>query len=97
MKILSSKDIESHLLILKGWEESNGVLSISYKLGSFMEAISFVNLICDKSEKIDHHPKITIDYDTVIFKLTTHSVKGLTSLDIELAKFIQETFNELFS
>ena len=41
--------------------------------------------------------KITIDYDTVIFKLTTHSVKGLTSLDIELAKFIQETFNELFS
>jgi pterin-4a-carbinolamine dehydratase len=28
--------------------------------------------------------------------LSTHSVGGVSELDFELAKFIQETFNELF-
>ena len=96
MKKLSPKDIESHLLSLEGWKESDNILSITYKLNSFMEVMSFANLVSDRSEKIDHHPKIIIDYDTIVFELTTHSVDGLTSLDIKLANFIHETYNEIF-
>ena len=96
MKKLSPKDIESHLLSLEGWKESDNILSITYKLNSFMEVMSFANLVSDRSEKIDHHPKIIIDYDTIVFELTTHSVDGLTSLDIRLANFIHETYNEIF-
>ena len=96
MKKLSPKDIESHLLSLEGWKESDNTLSITYKLNSFMEVMSFANLVSDRSEKIDHHPKIIIDYDTIVFELTTHSVDGLTSLDIRLANFIHETYNEIF-
>ena len=62
-----------------------------------MEVMSFANLVSDRSEKIDHHPKIIIEYDTISFELSTHSISGITSLDIKLAKFIHETFNELFS
>ena len=97
MKKLSPKDIESHLLSLEGWKESDNILSITYKLSSFMEVMSFANLVSDRSEKIDHHPKIIIDYDTIVFELTTHSVEGLTLLDIKLANFIHETFNEIFT
>ena len=97
MKKLSPKDIESHLLSLEGWKESDNILSITYKLNSFMEVMSFANLVSDRSEKIDHHPKIIIDYDTIVFELTTHSVEGLTLLDIKLANFIHETFNEIFT
>ena len=97
MKKLSPKDIESNLLLLDGWKEKNNILSITYKLSSFMEVMSFANLVSDRSEKIDHHPKIIIEYDTITFNLTTHSLGGVTSLDIKLAKFIHETFNELFS
>ena len=61
-----------------------------------MEVMSFANLVSDRSEKIDHHPKIIIDYDTIVFELTTHSAEGITSLDIRLANFIHETYNELF-
>ena len=96
MKKLTPKDIESHLLSLEGWKESDNILSITYKLNSFMEVMSFANLVSDRSEKIDHHPKIIIDYDTIVFELTTHSVDGLTSLDIRLANFIHETYNEIF-
>ena len=97
MKKLTPKDIESHLLSLEGWKENDNILSITYKLSSFMEVMSFANLVSDRSEKIDHHPKIIIDYDTIVFELTTHSVEGLTLLDIRLANFIHETFNEIFT
>ena len=97
MKKLTPKDIELHLLSLEGWKESDNILSITYKLSSFMEVMSFANLVSDRSEKIDHHPKIIIDYDTIVFELTTHSVEGLTLLDIKLANFIHETFNEIFT
>ena len=97
MKKLTPKDIESHLLSLEGWKESDNILSITYTLSSFMEVMSFANLVSDRSEKIDHHPKIIIDYDTIVFELTTHSVEGLTLLDIRLANFIHETFNEIFT
>jgi len=97
LKKLTPKDIESHLLSLEGWKESDNILSITYRLSSFMEVMSFANLVSDRSEKIDHHPKIIIDYDTIVFELTTHSVEGLTLLDIRLANFIHETFNEIFT
>ena len=96
MEKLSQKEIESHLSSLEGWKESDKILSITYKLSSFMEVMSFANLVSDRAENIDHHPKIIIDYDTIVFELTTHSEGGITSLDIQLANFIHETYNELF-
>ena len=96
MEKLSQKEIESNLSLLNGWEETNNTLIVTYKLSSFMETMSFANLVSDRSEKIDHHPKIIIDYNTIVFELTTHSEGGITSLDIQLANFIHETYNELF-
>ena len=96
MEKLSSADIEAKLVNLKKWSFDNGYISRLYKLNSFMESISLVNLVSDEAEKIDHHPKIIIDYDCVEFRLSTHSIGGISELDFKLAEFIQETFNELF-
>ena len=51
----------------------------------------------DKSELIDHHPKMIIDFNQIEFLITTHSEGGITNLDLILASFIEETYNELFS
>ena len=75
---------------------NNNELKISYKLNSFMEVMSFANLISDKSEQINHHPKIIIDYNTIELNLTTHSIGGISNLDFQLANFIHDTYNELF-
>ena len=62
-----------------------------------MEVMSLANLVSDKSEQIDHHPKMIIDFNQIEFIITTHSEGGITNLDLLLASFIEETYNELFS
>jgi 4a-hydroxytetrahydrobiopterin dehydratase len=59
--------------------------------------MSLANLVSDKSEQIDHHPKMIIDFNKIEFLITTHSEGGITNLDFILASFIEETYNELFS
>tara|TARA_B100001093_G_C26747023_1_gene979334 strand:+ start:616 stop:918 length:303 start_codon:yes stop_codon:yes gene_type:complete len=93
---LSSESIESALSNLDGWFLNEGQLCVLYQLNSFMDAISFVNLVSDKSEHLNHHPKIIIDFNKIEFNLITHDIGGLSKLDIQLAKFINETYNELF-
>ena len=58
MEKLTNSEIETSLLTLDGWSVKNGELCNSYKLNSFMEVMSFANLVADKSEQIKHHPKI---------------------------------------
>lgn len=96
MDKLNKTQIQEELLKLDNWTFSNNLLFKAYKLSSFMDVMSFSNLVSDKSEQIDHHPKMIIDYNTIEFELSTHSLGGITELDFELANFIEETYDELF-
>jgi len=93
---LTSTQIKEELLKLDNWNFKNNLLYKVYTLSSFMDVMSFSNLVSDKSEQIDHHPKMIIDYNTIEFELSTHSLGGITELDFELANFIEETYDELF-
>ncbi len=97
MNKLSTQELNSAINSLNNWYIKNNFLTVTYKLESFMKVMSFANLISDKAEQINHHPKFTIDYNSIVFELTTHDEGGITKLDIELAKFIDETYSELFS
>ena len=96
MDKLTTSQIEAELIKLNNWSFKDNLLSKVYKLNSFMDVMSFSNLVADKSEQIDHHPKMIIDYNTIEFELSTHSVGGVTVLDFELANFIEDTYYELF-
>ena len=97
MKRLSDKEIINELSLLNDWVLNDNQITKVYKLNSFMEVISLANLVSDKSEQIDHHPKMIIDFNQIEFLITTHSEGGVTNLDIMLASLIEETYNELFS
>ena len=97
MKRLSDKEIINELTLLNDWVLNDNQITKVYKLNSFMEVMSLANLVSDKSEQIDHHPKMIIDFNQIEFLITTHSECGITNLDFILASFIEETYNELFS
>jgi len=63
---LTSTQIKEELLKLDNWNFKNNLLYKVYTLSSFMDVMSFSNLVSDKSEQIDHHPKMIIDYNTII-------------------------------
>jgi 4a-hydroxytetrahydrobiopterin dehydratase len=97
LKRLSDKEIINELSLLNDWALNDNQITKVYKLSSFMEVMSLANLVSDKSEQIDHHPKMIIDFNQIEFLITTHSEGGITNLDFILASFIEEIYNELFN
>ena len=48
-----------------------------------------------KAEALDHHPEWRNVYNQVEVVLTTHSADGVTSLDLELAQFMDAAAKRL--
>ena len=62
-----------------------------YRTASWKGTLLAVNAIGHLAEQAWHHPDLTVSYGFVIVKLTTHSHKGVTNRDFELAQRIEET------
>jgi 4a-hydroxytetrahydrobiopterin dehydratase len=89
---LPTTEIAKRLQELDGWILSDDALSINktFKFGNFVEAFGFMTECAIQAEKLDHHPEWSNVYKTVEVKLTTHSAKGLTELDFNLAKKMEK-------
>lgn len=57
-----------------------------FKFPTFEDAWAFLTKIAMRSHRKGHHPTITNEYNKVVLELTTHDVKGVSDLDIKLAK-----------
>lgn len=87
---LSNSEIEALLQAVEGWTLGEDGLSIgkSFKFASFIQAFGFMAECALFAEKIDHHPEWSNVYRTVDVTLSTHSAKGLSQLDFDLAAFM---------
>ncbi len=70
------------------WELIGGRLVRIFEWGGFTEALSFVNGVGELAEAHNHHPDIDIRYSRVTLALVTHDSGGITQLDIDLARAI---------
>ena len=84
------EDFEKEIKDLTGWEKVENKLSKNFKFKDFVEAFSFVTRIAMISEKMNHHPYITISYNSVHIELTTHDINSISKNDIILARKIEE-------
>ena len=85
MKAMSAGEIAEAMAGIPGWELEGRELKRSFRFGSFMEAIRFVNGAAEAAEELGHHPDMDIRYSKVLVGLTTHDAGGLTELDFRLA------------
>ena len=51
----------------------------------FKAAFEFMALSANKAEELDHHPDWSNSWNRVSVRLSTHSMKALTELDIAMA------------
>ena len=84
------EDFEKEIKDLAGWEKVENKLNKNFKFKDFIEAFSFVTRIALISEKMNHHPDITISYNSVHIDLTTHDINSVSKNDIILAGKIEE-------
>ncbi|WP_242042144.1 4a-hydroxytetrahydrobiopterin dehydratase [Leptolyngbya sp. FACHB-541] len=94
---LSETEVSDRLQQLPDWTVRDQQLVCTYQLGSFVEAIAFVNRLVDPAEAAEHHPDLLISYNRVTVTLTTHDAGGLTALDFALAEAIAQLHNEIHS
>ena len=89
MNKLTTVDRETKLnkFLENGWllDESRDAIIKEFQFKNFIEAFSWMTKIAFWAEKINHHPEWSNVYRNVRVVLTTHDVKGLSNLDLELA------------
>jgi 4a-hydroxytetrahydrobiopterin dehydratase len=56
-----------------------------FEFKDFEQAFEFMTLCAKFAEEINHHPDWSNSWNVVMVALTTHSVGGLTNLDVRMA------------
>ena len=92
--LLSQNEKEFHQRELNSWEFTGKTINKTFLFKDFIEAFSYITKMALYCEKVNHHPSIQNTYNKVIIKLTTHDLNGISNLDINLAKKIDELFND---
>lgn len=75
---------------LPHWIYEDGWIRRKYKTSGWKATMMVVNTVGHLAEAAWHHPDLTVSYAFVIVKLCTHSAKGVTEKDFELAAKIEE-------
>ena len=77
---------------LRGWSEveDRDAIRKVFHFGTFSEAWAFMARIALLAEKMDHHPEWSNVYNRVEVTLATHDAGGVTELDVQMARFMDE-------
>ena len=75
---------------LPGWCVENGKLHREVRFADFNAAFGFMTRVALVAETMGHHPEWSNVWNTVSLDLTTHDAGGLTDLDVQLARRIDQ-------
>ncbi len=75
---------------LPDWSYEDGWIRRKYRTSGWKSTLMVVNAVGHLAEAAWHHPDLAVSYAFVIVKLVTHSAKGVTAKDFELARRIED-------
>jgi 4a-hydroxytetrahydrobiopterin dehydratase len=86
-------DLDVHEWLTKNlptWRLEDGFIRRTYKTSSWKGSLMVINTVGHLAEAAWHHPDLTASYAWVEVRFTTHSAKGITMKDLELARKTEE-------
>ena len=89
-KLIHQNELDSFKEDLPDWTFEAKRIWRQLKFKDFVDAFGFLTKIALISETMNHHPNLQIIYANLTIELTTHDKEGITNLDIELAKKINQ-------
>ena len=78
---LGEAEIARLLALLPDWSLDNGRLVRNYPFKNYYRTMAFVNAVAYLSHNEDHHPEMTVTYNSCTVRYDTHSAQGLTDND----------------
>jgi len=88
VQLLSDSEIQTQLNELSDWKQEGNAIKCTRKFQGFPEAVEFVQKLVEPAESAGHHPDLEISFNTVVIKLTSHDMGGLTEKDFNMARTI---------
>jgi 4a-hydroxytetrahydrobiopterin dehydratase len=88
MTLLTPDQVEIQLTATPGWELADGQIVRKVTRKDFGDALRYVNAVGYLAEKANHHPDVTISWNTVTLSIVSHSAGGLTDQDFALARSV---------
>ena len=85
---LDAAELQSGLAELPEWRLSDDGLGLErvFTFADFNAAFGFMSRVALAAERLNHHPEWSNVYNRVTLRWSTHSVGGVSPLDIKLAK-----------
>ncbi len=91
IKVYNEEEINEILKsTLEDWEYDGKWIRKKFKTHSWKGTLMVINAVGHLAEVAWHHPDIVASYAFVEVKLMNHAKKGITDLDFELAKKIDD-------
>lgn len=90
VKKLTDAELNANLAELSGWTVEDGKLHKQFQFNSFVEAFGFMASVALVAESMNHHPEWFNVYNRVTIDLMTHDADGISALDFQLAKKVDE-------
>ncbi|HEV7800605.1 MAG TPA: 4a-hydroxytetrahydrobiopterin dehydratase [Burkholderiales bacterium] len=90
---LTPVEVENMLRQLNGWALDNGAIAKTYSFKNHYQALAFVNAAAWISHREDHHPDMTVGYNTCRVAYVTHAINGLSVNDFICAAKLDKLFD----
>ncbi|MGB1177549.1 MAG: 4a-hydroxytetrahydrobiopterin dehydratase [Candidatus Puniceispirillaceae bacterium] len=85
--LIAQDELESRVAALDGWvlSQDGTALEKTYSFKGFNGAFGFMTRVAMAAERANHHPEWSNVYNRVTICWTTHSLGGVSDLDLKLA------------
>jgi 4a-hydroxytetrahydrobiopterin dehydratase len=67
------------------WERDGDEIVRIYPFDDYLDGVTFATQVAEVADEEFHHPEITVRYDEVEVRLTSHEAGGITDVDVRLA------------
>ena len=83
---------DSFVQQLDGWQRFGDLIGKTYRFKDYYQTIAFVNAIAWMTHREDHHPELTVGYNSCKVEYTTHAIHGLSENDFICAAKVDALF-----
>lgn len=89
---LSQQDTNAAMQQLNGWHLGNHSISKTFTFQNYYQTMAFVNAIAWMAHREDHHPELTVQFNTCQVSYTTHAINALSENDFICAAKVDALF-----